>query len=258
MAEKMCLVIPASCGCVGLCGFAGAKESMGIPPILQSFSHTWQYMPLVNPVGLENLPNGMAKDLTEDYPRSAKFMPRSICETDPNWKQLIPYAMITWNDQVLCYRRPENNAEPRLSNQRSLGFGGHIDPSDLAQTFVRAPLAQGTVYATNLVHAALIREVEEELKFKLSTETARRCQFIGYVNHDDTEVGAVHLGIVFHIELNGNQTFEPSDEIEGAELLSIDDAYAKIDEFELWSQFVLRGYKSLPRPAAVQEAAAQA
>jgi predicted NUDIX family phosphoesterase len=232
MAETLAMVIPAAAGCRGLCGFMAAPADRDF-----SLSHSTAYHPTVRPsdgaAGLDS-PRALAQ---------AEFRPRSEVETDTRWKQLIPYVFIWQGGRCLSYRRPAKNAEARLSGLRSIGFGGHIDPGDcLAALPDEPPRPAGleVIHAEAVIYAALRREVHEELGLTLADVHMR---FRGWVNHDDTPVGSVHLGLVYSCEIKADRGFNPSDEIESAELMSFEEMYGKLDEYELWSQFVLRWLK---------------
>src|SRR3954468_20424210 len=58
------------------------------------------------------------------------YRPRAAMEQDPSFKQLIPYAVLKWRDQVFAYRRGHGGGEARLRALRSIGVGGHISSTD--------------------------------------------------------------------------------------------------------------------------------
>ena len=58
------------------------------------------------------------------------FLPRSRAEDDPKFKQLIPYVVMKYRDQVFQYTRGQGAGEKRLRALRSIGIGGHINPVD--------------------------------------------------------------------------------------------------------------------------------
>ena len=58
------------------------------------------------------------------------FMPRSEAETDPTFKQIIPYALLTHAGRVLHYVRGKKAGEQRLVAKGSLGIGGHMNDHD--------------------------------------------------------------------------------------------------------------------------------
>jgi predicted NUDIX family phosphoesterase len=155
-------------------------------------------------------------------PRHLSFLPRSRAETDPSYKQLIPYVVLRWAGQVYHYVRGQGGGEKRLRALRSVGVGGHINPID------------GEAGA-NPYRQALLREVQEEIF--LETTYEERC--LGLINDDSTPVGQVHLGIVHVFDLA-----EPKARRREADLTQ--DGFAPLPEliqrkleFETWSQFVL-------------------
>src|SRR5215471_18559418 len=65
------------------------------------------------------------------------FRPRYEVETDPSFKQLIPYIVLKCGEQVFHYRRGASGTEKRLEALRSIGIGGHISEADAAGAFAR-------------------------------------------------------------------------------------------------------------------------
>ena len=55
------------------------------------------------------------------------FLPRKNVETNPDYKQLIPYIIITFEDKILHYVRGKGGGEGRLKSLGSIGIGGHIN-----------------------------------------------------------------------------------------------------------------------------------
>lgn len=267
MSDKMALVVNAEYACPNLQGFAGAAYPISPDAFatisigegqLHGFSNQQHFSPKVY-MGTMPLPEGIDYELREkdgvrpspdQLRKMAVFKSRNPdgpdnIEKDPSWKQVIPYTAVLWNKQLLCYRRPAKNAEARLSGLRSCGFGGHVEPSDLETLLLSYKVGTGGIYAKDVVDLAMAREVSEELGINLNEHESYRATFEGWLNHDDTEVGAVHLGLVYLVHVSGSIAFQPqSGEIEGLELLPIDEAYANMAEFEVWSQFVLRHLKA--------------
>jgi len=65
------------------------------------------------------------------------LQPRSTCETDPNYLQIIPYVIIKDRyGYIFSYRRGSGGGEERLLKKCSIGFGGHVEES-LDDTFDR-------------------------------------------------------------------------------------------------------------------------
>lgn len=150
------------------------------------------------------------------------WIERSQAETDENYKQLIPYIMMTdGHGRFACYLRHGN--EKRLHGLYSCGIGGHIDEVDKA----------GTIMET--VKNGMYRELSEELKNfqkeKISLE------YRGIINEVKTKVGLVHIGLVFFARCLEGYLPEPADELAGLEWKSIDEIKKLKKEF--WSDLAL-------------------
>src|SRR3972149_8520245 len=83
------------------------------------------------------------------------FTDRAQAEKNPDYKQLIPYVIMSYDGKYLSYIRGKRAGETRLVGHRSIGIGGHINPSD------DMPLFNTDFYETYL--AAVDREVAEEV-----------------------------------------------------------------------------------------------
>ena len=59
-----------------------------------------------------------------------EFRPRDEAETDPSWKQIIPYLLLRDGERILLMRRTKAGADERLHDRYSIGVGGHINPED--------------------------------------------------------------------------------------------------------------------------------
>src|SRR5256884_8908387 len=58
------------------------------------------------------------------------FIPRPEAESNPAYKQIIPYALIVFQDTVLHYVRGKKAGEQRLVAKGSIGIGGHLNDAD--------------------------------------------------------------------------------------------------------------------------------
>ena len=58
------------------------------------------------------------------------FFPRAQAESDPAYKQIIPYALIAFENKVLHYVRGKKAGEQRLVAKGSIGIGGHMNEND--------------------------------------------------------------------------------------------------------------------------------
>ena len=141
------------------------------------------------PQGFVPLTQGDGQPLVTEFERRGFFADRPEAEETPAWKQLIPYCLVFRPNELFCVQRLKKGGEGRLHGKWSVGFGGHINPVD------REPVAA----RGGLVRDALQRELSEELQ--LPPLETNKPQFLGLLNDDQTEVGRVHVGVVFLLTL---------------------------------------------------------
>ena len=159
---------------------------------------------------------------------NVQFRPRSQVETDPDFKQLIPYMIFCYTDSsgnihIFQYVRGKGMGESRLHQKRSIGVGGHIALEDQGQH-------SGDVY-----REGMLRELHEEVV--LRTTFTERC--VGLINDDSTEVGRVHLGIVHRLDVaEPNVVSNESDLIESG-FMPLDELRNCRDQMESWSAISL-------------------
>jgi predicted NUDIX family phosphoesterase len=170
---------------------------------------------------------GLSREVDRYLPRlltknHLRFIPRTAAEDDPGYKQIIPYVVLRWRDQVFHYQRGQGAGEKRLRALRSIGVGGHINPCD--HEAGDSPYRLG-----------MLREVREEVF--LESEYRERC--LGLINDDATPVGQVHLGIVHVFELAEPRVRRRESELIRSGFAPVEELLAQKDEFETWSQFVL-------------------
>ncbi len=158
-------------------------------------------------------------------PAAFSFRPRREVETDPSFKQLIPYVVMRWEDQLFHYRRGKAGTETRLAALRSIGVGGHISEADAA--------GEGSAYRNGM-----LREVAEEVTIGCPHAE----QGFGFIYDDSTPVGSVHLGVVHLFELDKPAVTSREAALAEAGFAPIFDLVRDSEQFETWSQFVLRAF----------------
>jgi predicted NUDIX family phosphoesterase len=151
-----------------------------------------------------------------------QFLPRSRVETDPSFKQLIPYVVLRHGSDVFSYHRGPAGGEQRLHAQRSIGVGGHIGKEDISESDFS-------------YRRAMLRELNEEIYLKCGY----RERVLGIINDDSTPVGQVHLGIVHVFDLDGRNVAPRENALRDGRLTPLTELKASRNEFETWSQFVL-------------------
>ncbi|MFP4111695.1 MAG: hypothetical protein ACLFPQ_03635 [Candidatus Woesearchaeota archaeon] len=150
-------------------------------------------------------------------------------ENDENFKQIIPYAILRKKDKFFVYKRTKKGNEERLHEKFSLGVGGHINP--LSMRRMNKLIRKGS--ELSIIDHGMITELEEEIKHK---EEKLNYKIIGYINHDGNEVGRVHFGIVYLIDLSDDIEIREKHKLEGTMMTKEEIAKIK-DKFEEWSQF---------------------
>lgn len=149
-----------------------------------------------------------------------EFLPRPEAENDPSHKQIIPYVVLCQGDKVFVTRRLKKGGESRLHGLLSLGVGGHINPE-----------ADGD--GTDVLTRGMMREISEEVNVaQMGTLTPR-----GIINDDTNEVGTVHLGLFYTLEVEGEVSIRETEKLEGF-WLKRSELSEKLEEMETWSQFV--------------------
>lgn len=112
---------------------------------------------------------------------TGRYLPRAEVEGDPSYKQLIPYLVLRDGARYFLMRRTSAGGDARLFERYSIGIGGHVEPGD-------GDLLGG-----------LAREWREEI----AADFEPRFIPVGLVNDDTTDVGSVHLGVVFVADVGG-------------------------------------------------------
>jgi predicted NUDIX family phosphoesterase len=158
---------------------------------------------------------GLATFLDE-VARVGRFEPRAAMEVDPGHKQLIPYLVLRDGPAYFLMRRTRAGGDVRLHDRWSIGVGGHLNPGDVD------------------LHGGLRREWREELVADFEPEFRP----LALLNDDTTEVGAVHLGVVFVADAAGRTVaVRETDKLEGSFVAPAGVAAVAAD-LETWSRIV--------------------
>lgn len=180
--------------------------------------------------------DGLSFNLENFFPsifdgRNAFFTPRGPAETNPALKQLIPYAIFTYEDKILRYTRGGKSGEQRLAAKMSIGIGGHINDTDGHQ---------GS-FDNNTYLNAVNREISEELQ--LGGPFTQKP--VALLNDDSNEVGKVHLGVVHIVRLSSPKVAPNESSIAEPRLCSLEELEAESVRLETWSQICLENLTRL-------------
>jgi predicted NUDIX family phosphoesterase len=163
--------------------------------------------------------------------RNNSFQPRTRAETDPTFKQIIPYVVVTDGKSVLHYVRGKKAGEQRLVAKGSIGIGGHINDKD------------HSLFAVGLqaFQEAVKREVCEEL----AVQDEFDAKPVGLINDDSTEVGRVHFGVVHVLFRTPDKVKKNEQVITQVEFVPIEELKARREQMESWSQLCLDNLDAL-------------
>ena len=155
------------------------------------------------------------------------FQPRGAMETDPSYKQLIPYVLLESTDEkgdvsLFTYTRGGGGGESRLHAKRSVGIGGHISREDAE--------GDGDPYTVGMQ-----RELSEEVRLESGYDEKR----VGLIYDPSNEVGQVHLGVVHRFKLESPQVSSNEDDLAEGGFVSIAALKQERDRLETWSQLAL-------------------
>jgi predicted NUDIX family phosphoesterase len=159
------------------------------------------------------------------------FLPRPEAEINPAYKQIIPYAVIAFEDKMAYYVRGKKAGEQRLVAKGSIGIGGHMNETD-ESLFALDEAAY---------RVGVEREVNEEIKIDSPFED----RIVALLNDDTTEVGRVHLGIVHVFKLAEPKIEKREAMITGLTFLRKEELLARREMMESWSQICLGSLERL-------------
>ena len=150
---------------------------------------------------------------------------RGDMEEDPSFKQLIGYVLLKDinTGEVLVYKRLVGGGEARLHGKASVGIGGHMNE-----------IEGKTIFEMLKINAA--RELNEEVG--VSEEDAlNNLHFIGVINDDKTEVGQVHIGVVYECKVDKQLVEVKEDDTLVIKWMTGEEAKAE-ENYETWSEFL--------------------
>ena len=159
-------------------------------------------------------------------PNNNFFMHRELAECDDRYKQLIPYIILRFNNSFFTYVRGKDSSEERLVKKRSIGLGGHIEPTD------------NRLFSSNtkIYFETAKREVFEEVFL----ETNYNEHVSALINDDSNLVGKVHFGIVHIWDLEEPKVRKREGKITEGRFESIESLRSSFDHLETWSQIALK------------------
>ncbi len=168
-------------------------------------------------------------------PKSISFLSRAQAETNPDFKQIIPYVVITDGKSVLHYVRGKKAGEQRLVSKGSIGIGGHINDKDHSLS----------LFAFTFNMQAFQDAVQREVCEELAVQGAFDAKPVGLINDDSTEVGRVHFGIVHLLFRTPDKVRKNEQVITQVEFVPIEELKTRREQMESWSQLCLDNLDAL-------------
>jgi predicted NUDIX family phosphoesterase len=149
------------------------------------------------------------------------FVARELAERSPEYKQIIPYVVVRHRGDFFLLQRTAKQTESRLHHKLSLGIGGHINPEEAVER-----------------GEALFRGLDRELSEEVFVPQPHALQLIGIVNDETTDVGRVHLGVVFILDAPSRDVRVLETEKMTGRWVAAGDLALHRDAMESWSQIV--------------------
>jgi predicted NUDIX family phosphoesterase len=144
------------------------------------------------------------------------FRARDQMEADPAFKQVIPYVVLRDGPGYFLMKRTRSGGDSRLHDRYSIGVGGHLNPGD------------------GDLDGGLRREWFEEL----DADFLPAFHLLGLLNDDTTDVGRVHLGVVYVADAEGRPVvIRETDKLSGR-FVEPPEVASVVDDLETWSRIV--------------------
>lgn len=178
-----------------------------------------------------------------------QFKARGLMEQDETYKQIIPYMIFKFEDQLFLMQRAMQASEERLKHKFTLGIGGHVRELDLKKLETKKNLSpnntlnyspnreqNNSVVKNNLadeIFAWAEREFHEEIEYHGNLKITT----LGLLNDDSNSVGRVHLGLVLLLQ-GDSPEIKIKSELQSGFLCQITACSEFLERMESWSQIV--------------------
>lgn len=167
-------------------------------------------------------------------PANNKYVDRDQAEQDPTYKQVIPYIVLRYQDTLFSYVRGKSSSESRLIAKRSVGLGGHIEPTDR------------NLFASD--HDAYLQAARREVNEEVAMDTLWVERIVAVLNDESTAVGRVHFGIVHLWDVAEPHVKKREGLITQAGFIPIETLQENWDELEVWSQLAIQAIQHSSTP----------
>lgn len=143
--------------------------------------------------------------------------------------QLVSVFIVHHGERYLTYKRSRRLPEARLHGCYSISFGGHLNPDDISRLL--------NIFDPGLGGPMLERELGEELRLRAGD--IKNLVYRGLLYDDSRPISRQHLGIAYDVFLGTDQfTIGERGFLIDAKFESLDQIFARIEDFENWSQLI--------------------
>lgn len=185
--------------------------------------------------------NFSEEDTVYDYMDKIKFygvfLPRYQMESNLNYRQIIPYVVLTKGNKYFITKRL--GGDERLVGGYSLGQGGHIDVVD------RFAVEGARVLPEDIVKECIYREMAEET----TLESRPDIKIIDVFVDDSTDVSKVHACILCTMEVEEEVAIKETDKLEGKWVTKAQITPEVFGGFENWSKIAYQKIFGQDKPA---------
>jgi len=168
-------------------------------------------------------------DVLKKIVQNGLYRKRNELEEDPSFKQIIPYAIISYKESYYLFKRISGQTEKRLHNKFSLGVGGHMNPDksiESKEQYLIDELKRELFEEVKLLNACLIEDIE----------------FVGFINDDTISVGSVHIGLLYHIHVSNKDVYINETDKMTADWIEKSDLAEFYEGMETWTKITFDCY----------------
>ena len=153
------------------------------------------------------------------YDSLGLYINRWEAEYNDAFYQIIPYIIVTNEDESKFFISKRIKGDERLLDVLSLGFGGHINPIDG-------------------FHEVILHGLTRELNEELDIDPISRACFVGTIK-DSTSPTHEHIGLVFAIKAEKNKVFIKEKNVLEGKWVTKKELFDEYSKFENWSKYII-------------------
>jgi len=162
-----------------------------------------------------NVLHNFTAAVTQLIGNNHEYLEREPLETDPTWRQIIPYILVKSPKGYCLMQRCKGQGEARLLGKHYIGAGGHVEQGH-------------SVYYTAL------KECTEELGLPLTT-----LELTGFMLTDGSPVDDVHVCVFGRAETLYTDFMSPEGLLHNARWATVTELLQHTPAMEKWSQFIV-------------------